>query len=588
MDFDVEVAIKVCRQAGYNKHAITLAKKHGLHEAYLQITLEDMKNYREALDYISNLDFANAELNMKKYGTVLMNHLPQETTDLLKTLCTDYKAKNEPLVSQEMLEGRAGNERLRANPDDFLHLFLKNNDGILEFLEFILKSRAEEASELVHNTLLENYLHKYKNMDASQRINWETKIMNVLSSPHVTFDNDHALVLCQLHNFRRGTLHLYERKGLHSQILKLHIELGDINSALATCRKFGPQNPNLWIQALQSMASEDTEASEEHMAEILNTIEDQGLMSPLLVIRALAGSPLTNFGVVRKYLLSVYQTEEQQINEHQRVIAQYGDDTSKVRVRIAELANESAVLQQTKCSACHHNLEQPTIHFMCGHSYHQHCFQSYSDSESECPACNEDNKKIMDIVKSQQQSREQHDAFHSQLEKSDDGFSVVAEYFGRGVFRKNTSSELSSLNKAIEKVGLHPTGMKPEKHLTDQVKSSTAAAVAATLPKPASAVSLSTRASSSPARQRPSSQSPRPPRALRQEDGRKNQRQQQQPKSSFVPVAPQRKPSPVAKNPFEEDAALKNPFDESPANEASTNPFDEDDYDESLNPFGDS
>ena len=44
-------------------------------------------------------------------------------------------------------------------------------------------------------------------------------------------------------------------------------------------------------------------------------------------------------------------------------------------------------------------------------------------------------------VKSQVQSREQHDAFHSQLEKSDDGFAVVADYFGRGMFRGQTFLE---------------------------------------------------------------------------------------------------------------------------------------------------
>ena len=42
----------------------------------------------------------------------------------------------------------------------------------------------------------------------------------------------------------------------------------------------------------------------------------------------------------------------------------------------------------------------------------------------------------MDIIKSQKQSQHQHDQFHGQLEKAEDGFSVVADYFGRGLFRK--------------------------------------------------------------------------------------------------------------------------------------------------------
>ena len=57
-------------------------------------------------------------------------------------------------------------------------------------------------------------------------------------------------------------------------------------------------------------------------------------------------------------------------------------------------------------------------------------------------------------VKSQAQSREQHDAFHSQLEKSDDGFAVVADYFGRGMFRGQTFLE-SAVSSASGGRGEH-------------------------------------------------------------------------------------------------------------------------------------
>lgn len=41
--FDVEIAIKVLRQAGYHSHAVFLAEKHKHHEWYLKIQLEDLK-----------------------------------------------------------------------------------------------------------------------------------------------------------------------------------------------------------------------------------------------------------------------------------------------------------------------------------------------------------------------------------------------------------------------------------------------------------------------------------------------------------------------------------------------------------------
>ena len=57
MDFDVETAMKVCRQAGYHKHALFLAEKHNRHEWYLRIQLEDNKDYQKALEYIGKLEF---------------------------------------------------------------------------------------------------------------------------------------------------------------------------------------------------------------------------------------------------------------------------------------------------------------------------------------------------------------------------------------------------------------------------------------------------------------------------------------------------------------------------------------------------
>ena len=49
-----------------------------------------LQNYQEALRYIGRLPFEQAESNMKRYGKTLMLHVPEDTTLLLKGLCTDY------------------------------------------------------------------------------------------------------------------------------------------------------------------------------------------------------------------------------------------------------------------------------------------------------------------------------------------------------------------------------------------------------------------------------------------------------------------------------------------------------------------
>lgn len=38
----------------------------------------------------------------------------------------------------------------------------------------------------------------------------------------------------------------------------------------------------------------------------------------------------------------------------------------------------------------------------------------------------------------QEQNRDLHETFHDQLDKAEDGFSLIADYFGRGVFNKLT------------------------------------------------------------------------------------------------------------------------------------------------------
>lgn len=61
------------------------------------------QNYQEALRYIGKLPFEQAESNMKRYGKTLMHHIPEQTTQLLKGLCTNYGLG---------LEGRGDREAL--------------------------------------------------------------------------------------------------------------------------------------------------------------------------------------------------------------------------------------------------------------------------------------------------------------------------------------------------------------------------------------------------------------------------------------------------------------------------------------------
>ncbi|TFY63783.1 hypothetical protein EVG20_g6177 [Dentipellis fragilis] len=68
LPFDLDTAIRVCRQAGYFEHASYLAKRWERHEEYLRIQIEDAGNYKDALAYLRRLGHESAEHNLARYG----------------------------------------------------------------------------------------------------------------------------------------------------------------------------------------------------------------------------------------------------------------------------------------------------------------------------------------------------------------------------------------------------------------------------------------------------------------------------------------------------------------------------------------
>ncbi|XP_011503306.1 PREDICTED: vacuolar protein sorting-associated protein 11 homolog [Ceratosolen solmsi marchali] len=426
IDFDVEIAIKVCRQSS-PPDALLLAQMHKKHGWYLRIQIEDKLEYKKALEYIATLDFEEAEMNMKKYGNILIENIPNEATQFLKYLCTNYKPTNKSLYKEQSIG--------QANPEDYIHLFLKNSERLVEFLEYLIKTDSKWSTP-VYNTLVEHYLHVWSSLiEDIAKLKYEQNVVRLLQSSNACYSKDQILILCHQHNFGRGVLYLYEERKLYQEILQYHLREGDIDQVLATCNKFGRQDPNLWIQTLWSIVRNQN-TPPKFLSDILDYIANEKLLSPLMVIDALSTSLTCTLGDVRNYLNSVLRQEYEQVQVDTELTEKYRLDTKKLRELIQSIKNSTIIFQGSRCSACHHQLELPSVHFMCQHSYHQHCFQSFSENENECPACMPNNKKWLDIIRVQEQSKDLHETFHSLLDRAEDPFSLVADYFGRGVFKK--------------------------------------------------------------------------------------------------------------------------------------------------------
>jgi len=297
----------------------------------------------------------------------------------------------------------------------------------------------DDCSNVTYNTLLELYLFDASvantAKDFDKGADQENKAFDLLTNTESRYDLDHAMVITQMHNFKRGILFLYEKAKSFQQILRYHMEHDDYDAIIQDCQKYGTKDASLWNQAL-SYFSKKEDSCKSHIIEVLNHIDKCNLLSPLMVIDTLAHNSNATLGVVKDYVIKRLQQENEQIAKDERMIRKYREDTEKMRGQIEELKTSAKIFQSSKCMYCSRDLELPVVHFLCGDSFHQACVEGYADNDNECLVCTPENKKVMDIIKAQENNKDLHEQFNNQLERSSDGFSVVADYFGRGVFKK--------------------------------------------------------------------------------------------------------------------------------------------------------
>lgn len=147
LNFDVETAIKVCRQAQYYEHALNLAQREGEHNWYLRILLEDLNKPAEALKYIAALPTAwDSADNLHKYGKLTATTLPEDTLVVLKSVVTKLHQEQNLQQQQTSLGGASRKTvgfraRRKFTADDFIHIFVNQTQWLIALLEFSIDQR---------------------------------------------------------------------------------------------------------------------------------------------------------------------------------------------------------------------------------------------------------------------------------------------------------------------------------------------------------------------------------------------------------------------------------------------------------------
>ncbi|KAJ7960261.1 vacuolar protein sorting 11 [Quillaja saponaria] len=479
--FDIETAIRVCRAANYHEHAMYVARKAGRHEWYLKILLEDLGSYEEALQYISSLEPSQAGVTIKEYGKILIEHKPVDTIEILIRLCTEEGESSKRGASNSAYI------HMLPSPVDFLSIFIHYPQSLMDFLEkYTDKVKDSPAQVEIHNTLLELHLsndldfpsmsHVSNGKNRNLKVGSETaailraktngkvisnhndsaeekdcqerrkKGLNLLKRAwpseleNPLYDVDLAIILCEMNGFKEGLLYLYEKMKLYKEVIACYVQTHDHEGLIACCKRLGDSgrggDPSLWADLLKYFGELGEDCSKE-VKEVLSYIERDDILPPIIVLQTLSRNPCLTLSVIKEYIARTLEQESKMIEEDREAIDKYQEDTVAMRKEIQDLRTNARIFQLSKCTACTFTLDLPAVHFMCMHSFHQRCL---GDNEKECPECAPEYRSVLEMKRNLEQNSKDQDRFFQQVKNSKDGFSVIAEYFGKGLISKTIDS----------------------------------------------------------------------------------------------------------------------------------------------------
>lgn len=533
LPFDLETAIRVCRQAGYFDHASYLALKYERHEDYLRIQIEDQQNFKDALAYLRKLGAEAAESNLARYGRAMLETLPDDTTQLLIDLCTDpssllqvssssespsaiakqtssgpsylsYLALNRHIPAAPTLTSSDGATITgastktavarslhrdsvhepsppespprapspppsvkRLSPRIYFAHFVDHYDQFVTFLETVawrrwgqtvdehpaqqkpvVKGPPEdvEADALdqvaVWNTLLELYLSPHLRRNHSSTAATEEqlrkKAQRLLSDAQIPYNETHALIVCSSKSYTEGLVLLWEKMGMYEDIIHFwmdrHKASGDPTASGEVIRHLnihGANRPYLYPLVLRFLTSSPNVLAkhQDDIKSVIQHIDESGLMSPLAIVQALSWNGVASMGLVKQWLMKKITTSRSEISKDHDITEAYRGETAEKLRQVDQLADPTHphVFQVTRCSSCEGQLDLPSIHFMCDHSYHQRCL---TNRETECPRCARQHGIIREIRQNNERLADQHELFASEVREG--GFGAVAVAFGRG------------------------------------------------------------------------------------------------------------------------------------------------------------
>ena len=187
----------------------------------------------------------------------------------------------------------------------------------------------EEADQqAVWNTLLELYLtlaaSSADDDNGTVALSLRDKALRLLrAAERLPYDPTHALILCATRNFTPGLVLLWERLGMHEDVLRFWMEQDRLRAVpeageevMRCLTRYGDAAPQLYKLALRFFTS-SPELMARHtqdLSEVLSVIEERAIMPPLAVVQVLSRNDVASVGLVKDWLLARIRTAREEVH----------------------------------------------------------------------------------------------------------------------------------------------------------------------------------------------------------------------------------------------------------------------------------
>ncbi|CAG9540227.1 unnamed protein product [Cercopithifilaria johnstoni] len=398
-DFEcnIETAVQVLRAANFTTEACHLCAKHKQHDALLSILIEDRGDYKSALKYISKLEIPLVEACLEKFGKCLLVNNPEETMKLLS---------DKACFSQ-------------INAPALMKVFIGLPSQCSRFIETALKDK--KNNEKLRNLLLELRLRQWALRNEN--------IMELIGDENL----EESLKLCQLFNYIPGIIYIYKKMKRNDKLIEYYMRQNKLREIVKLCEE--ENSRNLWIDAVV-FASRGKNIDSGAVKFLLERIEATNSIHPLVVLEILSKSDEICVGHVKDYIINWMERQNAQVEKDERTIVENEAKMAEIEEQIDNITYKVQIFQMNKCSACDTSLQLPAIHFLCKHSYHAHCLESYSEKADYCPACIRDkfNERIQSDKRQDFSTHSAYIQFQNEVNESVDCMNLISSYIGNGLF----------------------------------------------------------------------------------------------------------------------------------------------------------